>query len=71
VSKNPSDPRGFRTAEAWYPLVKEIVSAAIGLGLLVAETTNENVRIEVLAASLLLLGYPVMSVLDKTFGGSK
>lgn len=64
----PPDPRGFRAASTWFPLVREVASFGTGIGLLISETTHPDVRPLVIGAALLLAGYPIAAVLDRAIG---
>lgn len=71
MAQIPPDPRGFRSASAWFPLIREILLFTAGVALLLIEATHENPRTPILLVGLALVGIPVAGIFDRALGAPK
>lgn len=69
MNRFPNDPKGFRSASTWFPLVREAFLFAAGVVLLIVESTHSDPRTPILLVGLALVGIPVAGVFDRVLGG--
>ena len=69
MNRFPNDPKGFRSASVWFPLLREVLLFVVGVSLLVAEATHDDPRTPILLVGLAMVGIPVAGIFDRALGG--
>lgn len=71
MAQTPGDPRGFRSASVWFPLIREFLLFVAGVALLLVEATHQAPRTPILLVGLALVGIPVAGIFDRALGAPK